>query len=183
MENKLVSITGFNGSIGGSLVDVFASRDWDVYKWDLRDVFSEPPQADVLILSHGGDHEKMEEVFEKNVFSFRGVIKHLESYLKPDGALILLSSRRAILPTEEELDYSASKAAAHAYVRGLYKSHPNLRITCICPGWVESEMADTAHAKRVISKKDLSDLIYLVGNSTSMRIPEILIEPIGDSEF
>jgi len=61
------------------------------------------------------------------------------------GRIVLLSSIAALRERENQVHYSASKAAVIAMTRCMAQgwARHNIRINCICPGLIETEMADT----------------------------------------
>jgi len=61
------------------------------------------------------------------------------------GRIVLLSSIAALRERENQVHYSASKAAVIAMTRCLAQgwAQHNVRINCICPGLIETEMAYT----------------------------------------
>lgn len=71
------------------------------------------------------------------------------------GRIVLLSSIAALRERENQLHYSASKAAVIAMARCLAQAWAkhNIRINCICPGLIDTDMAYTlspeAHANIV----------------------------------
>lgn len=71
------------------------------------------------------------------------------------GRIVLLSSIAALRERENQVHYSASKAAVIAMARCLAQAwaRHNIRINCICPGLIDTDMAHTlspeAHANIV----------------------------------
>jgi NAD(P)-dependent dehydrogenase (short-subunit alcohol dehydrogenase family) len=186
--NKKLFITGFTGSIGSHLVKAFRNRKWRVVPWDPRvnsakAMVARKEKADALIIAHGGDGANQYEVFAKNTFSVSNILRQIDGLLKPGGCVIVLTSRRALRPTEEEWEYAAAKAAAHAYALALYRSRPHLRITAIAPGWVQSRLARRLGATKVIPVGQLCDLIAACVAADKVRIPQLFLEPLGSSEF
>ncbi len=61
------------------------------------------------------------------------------------GRIVLLSSIAALRERENQVHYSASKAAVIAMTRCCVQSLTNhdIRINCICPGLIDTEMAYT----------------------------------------
>ncbi|MCP4174818.1 MAG: 3-oxoacyl-ACP reductase FabG [Fuerstiella sp.] len=61
------------------------------------------------------------------------------------GRIVLLSSIAALRERENQVHYSASKAAVIAMTRCMAQgwAKHNIRINCICPGLIETEMAYT----------------------------------------
>lgn len=181
---KNIVITGYSGSIGTKLVELLSKENY-IIKWDVRKEKFPTAQCDVIIFLHGGFGNSFEETFNKNVrFISEELPNLLKNNLIPNNSqIILFTSRRAIRPSERSWDYSAAKAACHAYVLALYRAYPKLKITAISPGWVESKMAAEHNAENVIPLNDLCNLVKCLIENNNMRIPEIFIEPIGESDF
>ncbi len=61
------------------------------------------------------------------------------------GRIVLMSSIAALRERENQVHYSASKAAVIAMTRCLAQAWAkhNLRVNCICPGLIDTDMADT----------------------------------------
>jgi 3-oxoacyl-[acyl-carrier protein] reductase len=61
------------------------------------------------------------------------------------GRVVLISSIAALRERENQVHYSASKAAVIAMTRCMAQgwAKHNIRINCICPGLIETEMAYT----------------------------------------
>ena len=61
------------------------------------------------------------------------------------GRMVLLSSIAALRERENQVHYSASKAAVIAMTRCLAQAwaRHNLRVNCICPGLIDTDMANT----------------------------------------
>lgn len=61
------------------------------------------------------------------------------------GRIVLMSSIAALRERENQVHYSASKAAVIAMTRCLAQAWAkhNIRINCICPGLIDTDMADT----------------------------------------
>ena len=114
-------ITGYHGSIGSALIEKFTNQGWLVEGWDPRN--SPPPKhrADALILAHGGETGFPVDIFEKNAISVGTILSIATQMVEPNGAVIVLTSRRAVVPTVAEWDYAAAKAAAHAYTKPCIK--------------------------------------------------------------
>lgn len=183
--NKTIIITGFRGSIGSFLKEFFSSLGYKVVDWDIRKCVALPVKKfDAIIFCHGGYGNGFLDSFIKNISFFSIEIPKLKKViLKNNAQLIVFTSRRAIRPTEQSWDYAASKAAVHTYCRALYKDNPSLKITAISPGWVESKIAKCYNVKSVIPLKEIGYLLKCLLENHNMRIPEIFIEPIGDSNW
>ncbi len=68
-----------------------------------------------------------------------------EMIQRESGRVVLLSSIAALRERENQVHYSASKAAVIAMTRCMAQAWAkhNIRINCICPGLIETEMAYT----------------------------------------
>ncbi len=186
-----ILMTGASGSVGSRLLMQLnankAGEEVFLYEHDARkkdiSAFGSKKDFDAVVICHGGHKSEVAELFESNAISIARDLRDYAKVLKKDGCIIVLSSRRGILPTVKEWNYSAAKAALRAYCIALYKDRPDLRITCLCPGWLESNQAKAAKIKSVISMRDLADAILSIIRCKTMRIPEIVIEPIGDAQY
>lgn len=178
-----LAITGATGSIGSAMESHCLGLGWDVIQFDPRKGGWTGGMVDALILCHGGEDGGAMGVFEKNALATRNVLSEAFRIVRADGIVIVLASRRAIVPSMSEWDYSAAKAAQRAYVKAFYDAHPELRVTIVSPGWVESRMAADAGVKNAISVQQLCRLMVLMAELDTMRIPEVAIEPIGDAEL
>ena len=121
-----------------------------------------------LIIAHGSDQANL---YEANVSSVIATLNMVDVR----GKTIVFCSRRSLLPDTFELEYSATKAACLAVCKALYNDGVN--ITALCPGWVESEMANRAGIKSVISMDFITHTIKWLLTDPSVRIPELLMEP------
>ena len=156
-----VLVTGATGSIGSAICSALQATPYNQ-----RDPLSQPiAKCNHLIVAHGSENS----VWEANVHSLLQVLSAIEV----TGRTIVLCSRRSLIPTVQELEYSASKAAAYAICRAHYDNGRN--ITALCPGWVESRMATTAKATTVIPTMEIvSTIQWLL--SIKSRVRELLIE-------
>lgn len=178
-----ILITGSTGSVGSKITKIL-SKNHRVTCIDPRNGPSNKLQKyDLCLMMHGGHHSDGSATYIKNC---EAISTNDASYIysiKDNGCLIIMSSRRAVKPTMKEWNYAAAKAALRAYSLAIYKDYPNLRITCLCPGWIESKQATDEKIERVISCKDLANLIETIALTRSIRIPEIFMEPIGEAEY
>ena len=89
-----------------------------------------------------GDHWK--DLMEVNVTgsanAIWGIMPHMIS--EKNGAIVLLSSIWGQLGASCEVGYSASKGAVEAMCKGLSKElgPSNIRVNCVAPGLIETEM-------------------------------------------
>ena len=88
--------------------------------------------------------ENWERTFEVNVHGTFHMIYAVKDEMleRQYGRIVLLSSIAALRERENQVHYSASKAAVIAMTRCCAQAwaKENLRINCICPGLIETEM-------------------------------------------
>ena len=71
------------------------------------------------------------------------------------GRIVLISSIAALLPRQQQIHYSASKAGVVAFTRCCAEAFaPNIRVNCITPGLIETEMMRTLSEEKI---KELVD--------------------------
>lgn len=87
---------------------------------------------------------------------------------KNQGAIISMSSVAALAGAESAPRYSAAKGAMLSFARALVKevASRNIRVNALCPGWIETPMADQAFSPTV--KRALLSRI-LMGRSGQPR--------------
>ncbi len=70
--------------------------------------------------------------------------------LRPGGSLVVISSTAGQRGEAGHVDYAASKGALHAMVKGLCVelAPRDVTVNAVAPGWVETEMAEPALARR-----------------------------------
>lgn len=110
------------------------------------------------------------------------------------GRIVLMSSIAALRERENQVHYSASKAAVIAMTRCMAQgwAKHNIRINCICPGLIDTDMAYTlspeAHANIVantplgrLGKPDeIGNLIrFLVSDESSFMTGQTLVASGG----
>lgn len=110
------------------------------------------------------------------------------------GRIVLISSIAALRERENQVHYSASKAAVIAMTRCLAQAWAkhNIRINCICPGLIDTDMAYTlseeAHAAiragtpmgRIGQPEDIASLVrFLLSNESSFMTGQTLVASGG----
>ena len=110
------------------------------------------------------------------------------------GRIVLLSSIAALRERENQLHYSASKAAVIAMTRCWAQAwgQRNIRINCICPGLIDTEMAYTlspeAHEhivantpmRRLGKPEEIGNLIrFLVSDESSFMTGQTVVASGG----
>lgn len=96
------------------------------------------------------------EVFNINVINIFPLLKEISKKMivQKEGNILLISSIAGIQPAEGQANYAASKSAIIALTRSLGKElgRFGIRVNCISPGFVNTEMVKT------LSKKYLDNL-------------------------
>ncbi len=110
------------------------------------------------------------------------------------GRIVLMSSIAALRERENQVHYSASKAAVIAMTRCCAQgwAKENIRINCICPGLIETEMAHTlspeAHKiivdntpmRRLGQPHEIANLIrFLVSDESSFMTGQTVVASGG----
>ena len=110
------------------------------------------------------------------------------------GRVVLISSIAALRERENQVHYSASKAAVIAMTRCLAQgwAKHNIRINCICPGLIETEMAYTLSPEtrqeimkgtpmgRIGQPEDISNVIrFLLSDESSFMTGQTVVASGG----
>ena len=78
------------------------------------------------------------------------------------GRIVCISSVAALRPRKMQIHYAASKAALHAMVRCCAEGFaPHVRMNCIAPGLIETEMGATLGPERTVEIKAATPLARL----------------------
>ena len=110
------------------------------------------------------------------------------------GRMVLISSIAALRERENQVHYSASKAAVIAMTRCMAQgwAKHNIRINCICPGLIETEMAYTLSPEtraeilkgtpmgRIGVPEDISNVIrFLLSDESSFMTGQTVVASGG----
>ena len=160
---KRVFITGGNGDIGSSIVEIFKNNGYEVIspnskELDLRDsklidkYFNYNNNFDVFIhcaginnpsLIEDLDFDNVKETMQINTFSFYEILKKIMPYQKINGGYILaISSLYGQISKSGRAAYAMSK---HALI-GLIKTAAielgkyNIKVNAISPGFVDTNL-------------------------------------------
>ena len=135
-------------------------------------------RLDIVVANHGiwppndapvdeMSPEQWRQTMAVNLDSVFGLIKHAVAQMKtqakkqkrvihdPAGHIVLISSTAGQRGEALHCDYAASKGALISMVKGLSTElAPNgIRINCVAPGWVATDMAAPALDDPIVSKK------------------------------
>ena len=115
------------------------------------------PPLDILVVNHGVWESRpvpLAEMAEaqwrstlaQNLDSYFYVVRALAPLLADGAAVVLLASTAAQRGEAFHADYAASKGAVVALTKSLaVELAPRVRVNCVAPGWVETEMAAPAY--------------------------------------
>ena len=124
----------------------------------------------------------------------RAAIPHLAA----GGAIVLVSSTAGQRGEAFHADYAATKGAVIALTKGLaIELAPAIRVNCVAPGWVDTEMAEPAYRrdggrgkrdveqsiplKRVASAEDVAGPIVFLCSSFARHITGEILNVNGGS--
>ena len=126
--------------------------------------------------------DNFRRILDVNLIGTFLVSKYVSKIMN-EGVIINVSSTNGIDTTyPESLDYDASKAGVISLTHNLSKEFsPNIRVNCICPGWVNTEMnkeLDEEFIKEELKKiklgrfaeaSEIADAIYNISICTYMN--------------
>ncbi|PKA45145.1 SDR family oxidoreductase [Rhizobium sullae] len=143
-----------------------------------------------LVAGHYKEWDRMIEVNIKGVlWSIGAVLPHMHA--RGAGQIINIASIGALSVEPTAAVYSATKFAVRAISEGLRKEHPELQITCINPGVVESELANTiTHAETIafmdeyranaLQPAEVGRVVrHVIETPASVGVNEITVRPQG----
>ncbi len=128
--------------------------------------------------------------------NIRGVLHGIAAVLpamqrQGSGHVISISSIGGLYVVPTAAVYCATKYAVRAISDGLRQEHDNIRVTCVYPGVVESELADTitdataAEAMRAFRKVALKPeaianaIAHAVGQPADVDTTDIVVRPVA----
>jgi short-subunit dehydrogenase len=129
--------------------------------------------------------DSFKKIIEINVVAQYAVLKTVTEIMKKQqsGYIFNIASRAAKYGFSDGGIYGSTKFAFVGLTESLYRELAPLgiRVTSLCPGWVNTEMAKTAGTplkeEEMIQPNDLLNTIrYLLNLSENVCIKEIVIE-------
>lgn len=143
-----------------------------------------------LVAGHYAEWDRMIDVNIKGMlWNIGAVLPHMHA--RGRGQIINIASIGALSVEPTAAVYSATKFAVRALSEGLRKEHPELQITCINPGVVESELAATiTHAETMafmdeyralaLQPSDIGRTVrHVIETPAHVSINELTIRPTG----
>lgn len=160
---KKVFITGGNGEIGSSIVEIFKNNGYEVIspnskELDLRDsklideYFNHNNNFDIFIhcaginnpsLIEDLDFNNIKETMQINTFSFYEILKKLMLYQKNNGGYILaISSLYGQISKAGRAAYTMSKHALIGLIKtaAIELGRYNIKVNAISPGFVDTNL-------------------------------------------
>ena len=125
--------------------------------------------------------ENFQKIINVNLIGMFLISRLVGNYMKEQrfGSIINISSNNAIDSYyPESLDYDASKAGVISLTHNLAKYYAPIRVNCICPGWVETDMNKELDSefkekeinkillKRFAKKEEIAEVIYMVAETS-----------------
>ena len=86
------------------------------------------------------DANEFKKVIDTNLLGTFLVTKYISKIMNKSGSIINISSDNAFYGYEESIDYDASKAGVISLTKNFAKSLKPIRVNCICPGWINTDM-------------------------------------------
>ena len=116
---------------------------------------------DVLVLNHGRydrmaadelDHERLRQTMSTNFEGAFMVWRSVQEFLSNDARIVVIGSQLGVRGSPHGADYSASKAALHAWARSLAQAvgPKGQRVNIIAPGYVDTDIlaGDSAEKRK-----------------------------------
>jgi 3-oxoacyl-[acyl-carrier protein] reductase len=118
------------------------------------------PEEDIPVEQMAPDHWR--RTLRINLDSVFGLVRYSVPYMKARGAghIVLISSTAAQRGEAFHADYAASKGAIISLVKGLSTelAASGIRVNCVAPGWVATDMTRGALADPVAGPAALSKI-------------------------
>lgn len=136
--------------------------------------------------------EYFQEVLNVNLIGTFLITRMFGNFMneQKEGSIVNISSNNALdCYYPESIDYDASKAGIISLTHNFAKYYaPNIRVNCICPGWVNTNMNDAMSEefknkeinkimlKRFAEKEEIAEVVYFVANATYINNAVIRVD-------
>jgi 3-oxoacyl-[acyl-carrier protein] reductase len=222
-----VLVTGSSKGLGASIIEEFASHNYNVIinynkdleeannlvkklnnkeidirvikcdisnEEDVKEMFSKIDHLDVLINNAGisidnelKDKSSLEfnKVLNTNLTGTFLVTKYAIDKMTK-GSIVNISSTNAIDTFYmESIDYDASKAGVISLTHNFANYLKDIRVNCICPDWINTDMnkdmdADYKKQIKFLEPKEVAELVYKV--ATNPKLNDRVIRISGDKK-
>lgn len=130
------------------------------------------------------------KILEVNLVGTFLVSKKISQIINNNGSIINIASTNGIDSYYEySLDYDASKAGVINLTHNLANHYsPNIRVNCICPGWVDTPMNKDLDKEdylksillnRFASPEEIANVIYFLSSDEASYINDSIIKVDG----
>jgi NADP-dependent 3-hydroxy acid dehydrogenase YdfG len=203
LENKIKENAGETSQVFSQKLDVSKKSECDSFvnavleKWGSVDILINNAGLMPLSFIKNLKTEEWDQMIDVNIkgvlYCTAAVISHMRE--KKSGHIVNISSvaGRIVFPAGSV--YCATKHAITAFSEGIrqeFSARSNIRVTCIEPGVVETELTNTItdeslqsfveNAKKLVSLKadDIAQaILYAVKSPSHVNVNEILIRPVS----
>lgn len=147
---------------------------------EVKKMFDGIPKLDILINNAGISLDKdplsktyddFKRVIDVNLIGTFLCIKYASNVMS-NGSIVNISSTNAINTYyPESMDYDASKAGVISLTHNFAKYFNDIRVNCICPDWIDTDMnldMDMDYKNslgKFLDPKDVAKLVFEVANS------------------
>lgn len=148
-------------------------------------------RLDILVANHGiwppedapidrMSDEQWQRTIAVNLNAVFALLKHSVAHMKKQrsGHIVLISSTSGQRGEAFHCDYSATKGALISMTKGLSTelAADNIRVNCVAPGWVDTDMSTSA-LNNPVTRKEIFDSIPLrrVGTPEEIAAPVLFL--------
>lgn len=185
LDRIATEIRAEGGTVETMALDVTDRQAMARFAQQAKDLWG---RIDVLVNNAGimplspmaaGKHDEWDRMVDVNM---KGVLWGIGAVLphfieQGTGHMINIASIGALSVERTAVVYCATKFAVRALTDGLRKEHPELRVTCINPGVVESELASTITHAETMAFMDEYRAIALQPSAIGRAVRQVIEAP------